>query len=146
MKWVVLLMLLLSCTNDTGYNGNVGQEETEGTLFPFSSFSTRLSNNLLISGTKCEGGEVADFEGRTFGCEPEQWLVIVDDVNRCTPEGCTTVEVRPMIAELLFFTGDGNINFFTITPSIPLSADSERHLEEVLLRVDQTSGAIVVPR
>lgn len=141
----IFLFLFLSCTDNTGYNRNDNlSREEEGSFFPFNSFSTRLSPKLLISGTLCQGGEVVDSEGRTYGCERESWLVIVDDVNFCTPEGCTEVEVRPFIAGLQARNGGADTQFFEIVPAIPISSRTEDILDDVLIRYTVSEEPVVV--
>jgi hypothetical protein len=146
MKIVLLLALLISCTDDTGYSVFPRAEQEARDPLPFLTFSTRLSNELSISGKRCLGNEVTDFEGVTYGCESEQWLIIVDHINNCTPEGCTSVAVKPTIAELLPVTGDSVNSFFEIAPVIPVSNEAETLLESVFLRVDNTSQPTVVFR
>lgn len=71
-----------------------------------TSFNTRLSNNLLISGFKCAGGETtevvnSDGTTRVFVCRQGQWMVTIDNINSCTPAGgCTEVGVTPVISVL----------------------------------------------
>ena len=69
------------------------------------SFSTRLSNNLLISGERCSGGETVEAEvdgqNRVFVCLPDQWLFTVDNVNTCNPDGsCTEAGVPKVIGRI----------------------------------------------
>lgn len=146
MKIVLFLTLLISCTDNTGYSTFPRIEEEARDPFPFQVFNTRLTNELQISGTKCLGHEVADAEGVTYICEENQWLVIVDHVNTCTPEGCTEVAISPTIAELLPATGDSINAFFEIAPVIPVSGETAANLERVLLRVDNTGQPTVVFR
>lgn len=147
MKIVLFFFtLLISCTDDTGYSVFPRAEQEARDPLPFLTFSTRLSNELLISGTRCLGSEVTDFEGVTYGCENDQWLIIIDHINICTPEGCTSVEVKPTIAELLPVTGDSINSFFEIAPVIPVSGETGARLESVFLRVDNTVQPTVVFR
>lgn len=141
-----ILFILLSCSSDnTGYdgNGNLSREE-DGSLFPFTSFNTRLTPELLISGRLCQGEEVVESEGRTYLCERDSWLVVVDDINFCTPEGCTEVEVRPIIAGLLSRNGGAETQFFEIVPEIPVRGRAEDILEDVLLRYTVSTEPVVV--
>lgn len=140
------LLLFFGCTNDTGYdhNNDVSREENGGgSDFPFTNFSTRLTNSLAISGTVCEGGEVAESDGRTFGCERDQWLVVVDNINFCTPEGCTEVEVRPIIAALQSRSGGGDSLFFDLVPAIPVNDDTENILEDVLVKFGDVDALVI---
>lgn len=69
------------------------------------SFSTRLSNNLLISGERCRGGETVEVivngETQEFVCRDDQWLFTVDNINTCTPIGCTEVGIPKVIGTLI---------------------------------------------
>lgn len=147
MRLILLLLFFISCSDTTGYDrrAEFPQEEVDNdSLFPFDSFDTRLSPNLRISGIVCEGGEIVDSGGRTFGCIEDQWLVTVDNINFCTPEGCTEVEVQPIIAVLQSLTGTGEVQFFEIAPAIPVSDRIEGSLDNVLVRLDQDADPIVV--
>lgn len=142
-----MLFLFYSCTDNTGYNNRPVFTEDETTSdFDFFSFSTRLRNDLLISGTKCRGGESADFRGQSYICEREQWLIIIDNLNSCSPEGCTEVEVQPFIVSLLIESSDRLNRFFVIYPDIPVSQQTEDILESVLVRVNNSSQADIVFR
>lgn len=144
---LVTFFLLCSCSDNTGYdhNNDISREDDGAdSAFPFTTFNTRLTNNLAISGTVCEGGEVVESEGRTFGCERDSWLVVVDNINFCTPEGCTEVEVRPVIAVLQSRSGNGEIQFFNIVPAIPVNDDTENILEDVVVQFSSTEDAIVI--
>ena len=133
MKWL-LLLLLFSCGDETGYsltNNPVNEEEPSS----IQRFSTRLTNNLLISGVICQGGEQTDVEGQVQTCTGGDYLVTVDNVNSCTPEGCTDVYVVPIIASLLATGGDGSsTTFFDILPSIEVNSQTSSVLEGVQLR------------
>lgn len=145
---LIFLFFIFSCSDDTGYDANNGmsrEEDGNDSAFPFTQFNTRLTNNLAISGTVCEGDEVVDSEGRTYGCDPDSWLVVVDNVNFCTPEGCTVVEVRPIIAGLQSRSGGGGgTQFFDIVPAIPVDDDVDDILEDVLVIFNDTEDAVVV--
>lgn len=145
MKWLVLLCLLISCGDDYGsYDAIDRQEEDFPQPLPFNTFSTRLTNNLLISGKACTGTEVADFEGRTFLCASGLWLVVVDNINSCTPEGCTEVVVQPTIAGFREFGGNATTRFLDFLLSIPASDATEDILADHLLRVDSLGTPTVV--
>lgn len=149
MRIIFLLLFIISCsdTDTTGYDRRdefPEEQQDNDSLFPFDSFDTRLSPTLRISGVVCEGGEIVDSEGRTYGCIEDQWLVTVDNINFCTPEGCTEIEVRPIIAVLQSLTGGGEVQFFEIVPAIPVSDRIEDSLDNVLVRFDQNSDPIVV--
>ncbi len=144
---LLFLLFLFSCSDDTGYDLNNDMAREEGgsdSAFPFSNFNTRLTNNLAVSGTVCAGGEVVEADGRTFGCERDSWLLVVDNVNFCTPEGCTDVEVRPIIAVLQSRSGGDRTEFFDIVPAIPVSNDTENILEDILVKFNDTENAVVI--
>jgi hypothetical protein len=149
MKWMILLCLLVSCADDIaggGYDTTIDQENEEDfpAPLPFTSYSTRLSNNLLISATACTGRETAVFEGRSFICQANQWLTVVDEINSCTPDGCTDVVVQPTITGLVEQGGDINNRFFQIRLNIPGSDRTQNILEDVLLRVDSLGNPTVI--
>lgn len=143
MKWMLLLCFLVSCTDNTGYTNQIpAREETTFAQY----FSTRLTNQLLISGSRCQGTESTDSEGVTYFCNRDEWLVVVDYFNSCTPEGCTEIDVRPIIALLVNPRGDRFNTFFEIAPVIPVTRETTAYLESVFLRVDNTGQATVVFR
>lgn len=135
MRAILFLFLLYSCGDETGYsNINTGTNQEEEVSI-IRDFSTRLRNDLLISGKRCFGGEQTDVLGETHFCTGGDYLVVVDNINNCTPEGCTEVEVFPVIASLLSTGSDGrNTVFFDIVPSIPVSSQTASILETVQLR------------
>lgn len=134
MKWVIFLILLYSCGGDgTGYDHN-GNLQSENDPIPLQAFSTRLTNNLLISGTPCDGTQSTEAEGQTFICGNGSWLVTIDDINTCTPDGCTEVQVVPTIALLIARGSDAISSFFEIQSAIPISDRHENILENVLVR------------
>lgn len=133
----LIILLFVACGGDgKGFdvNGDRANEEDTSPFPPLDDFSTRLSNSLLIAGKLCKGTETTDAEGQTLQCLPGQWLVTVDNVNSCTPEGCTEVEVIPVIAELVSITGDGNSIFYDIEPLPPVSETTEGILDRVQVR------------
>lgn len=139
------LFILVSCSDNTGYDHNDGlSREENDSFFPFTSFDTRLTTNLAISGTVCQGDEIVESQGRTYGCERDSWLVIVDNVNFCTPEGCTEVEVRPIIAGLQSRNGGDRTQFFDILPAIPVDDRIEGILDDVLVRYTVSEEPVVV--
>lgn len=134
-KYWLLLFLFNSCGGDfTGYSndelGESNQEESQN----LPDFSTRLTNDLLIAGRQCRGGETALSRGETFNCEPSQWLVTVDNINTCTPEGCTEIEVEPTIATLESTSAQANIEFFDLRSSIPVTTETSNILNGVTVR------------
>jgi hypothetical protein len=129
MVWSLILFMTSCGVDRTGHsNTELGEEREE---IPLSDFSTRLTNTLLISGTGCVGGEVTVSQGENFICESGQWLVIIDNINHCTPEGCTTVEVVPIIALLVTTSSQGNTDFYDILPAIPVDGARSDILKQV---------------
>ena len=148
MRWLILL-LLISCGDSTGYNSNEFQREIAGAQnsdVTFSTFDTRVSNDLRLSGSLCQGGEVADSQGETFVCEAGQWLVVVDNLNTCTPEGCTTVVVQPIIANLDVEFSDQISVFFAIGTEMTITLEQQRILNSVLIRSRGNEKPVVVFR
>lgn len=144
MRFLLMLFLLSSCGDETGYsnkNQGIPQEEQSTDI---RRFSTRLTNNLLISGERCFGGEQTDVEGQTYTCTAGDYLVTVDNINSCTPEGCTEVKVVPVIGSLLTTGGDGGTTtFFDIVPSIVVSSQTASILETVQLRSRNGDNAVL---
>lgn len=99
---VLSLSALVACGGDDDDNGNGLENEQFPQEENVSSFSTRINNNLLIAGSRCNGSETAtDSGGVVVTCEKDQWLITIDNVNVCTPDGaCTEIGVIPFIAEL----------------------------------------------
>lgn len=131
----ITLFFVSACSDDTGYSltNNPINEEDPSSIN--RNFDTRLTNKLRIKGVVCLGGEQTDVEGQTYTCTGGDYLVTVDDVNYCTPEGCTDVFVSPIIASLLATGDDGSgSNYFDIVPSIEVSEHVEDILEDVYVR------------
>lgn len=139
------VFLIMSCSSDeTGYSlaNNPSNEEDPSSIN--RNFDTRLTNRLRISGTVCQGGEQTDVEGQTYTCTGGDYLVTVDDVNFCTPEGCTDVFVSPIIASLLATGDDGaGSNYFDIVPSIEVSEHVEDILEDVYVRSRENENIVL---
>lgn len=151
LSLILSLAALVSCggdnddDNDDLQNEQFPQEET------VSSFSTRLSNNLLIAGTRCEGSETTtDSNGATVTCARDQWLITVDNVNTCTPAGaCTEIGVIPFVAEL---DREDRVTvpeytFFEIDPISSVTASQANTVDDYLVRFDiNDEAATVVPK
>lgn len=103
-------------------------------------FSTRLNNNLLIAGRRCEGSETTtDNTGATVTCEKDQWLITLDDVNTCTPGGaCTEIGVIPFVAEL--DRSDRveipRYSYFEVDPLSRVTPNQEQKIDDYLVRFD----------
>lgn len=132
------LLFLLVCVSCGDYSRDrpyvFPPEAQEGSAFPYNDFSTRLRNDLLISGDLCVGGEVVDGAGQTYTCNEGQWLVTVDNVNTCTPQGCTDIYVPPLIASLRASSGDTGTTFYDLIPINPVGTETSNILNSVLLR------------
>jgi hypothetical protein len=131
---IFLLLTSFSCAEDfRGYsNDELGQQQTNTSDLP--NFTSRLTNELLVAGEKCFGGEVVNSEGQAFTCQFSQWLITVDNVNDCTPEGCTEVFVPPVIGTLRRSSTQGGGTFFDILPAIPVSPEISSILGSVIVR------------
>lgn len=138
---LVLLSALISCggssygdNDDDPENEQVPQEER------VSNFSTRINNNLLIAGTRCEGSETTtDSSGTTVTCARNQWLITLDNVNRCTPAGaCTEIGVIPFVAELdrTDRVTIPEFTFFEIDPLSAVSRSQANTIDDYLVRFD----------
>ncbi len=140
MAMILSLCVLFSCGSDDDdsddlVNLELPQEEEIG------SFSTRLSPTLLIAGVRCEGNETTtDATGAQVGCEKDNWLVTIDDVNTCTTDGiCTEVAVTPFVAEL-----DRNdrvdvsdeLTFFEIDPVSAVTPNQAEIANDYLVRFE----------
>ncbi len=119
-----------------------------------TAFSTRISNNLLIGGVRCQGGETTEVTGddgttRIFVCREGQWLVTVDNVNTCIPGGgCTEVGVLPVISSLNRTSPSDPPRHcsFNINPISPISGDQRDILEDHQVRFFQNRDPIVIPK
>lgn len=141
------LVFMVSCgsddddDNDDIVNEQIPQEEE------VRSFSTRLSNTLLVAGVRCEGSETVELNGTTYTCNRNEWLVTIDDVNTCTDGGaCTEIGVPPFIAEL---DRDDRIaipeyTYFEIDPKSPVTPSQDRVTDQVHVRFDLNSDEATV--
>jgi hypothetical protein len=133
-------------SNDGGGSGSGNEEEEE-----ITNFSTRINNNLLIAGAKCNGGETTtDANGNTATCKNGQWLITLDNVNRCSDGGgCTEIGVVPFVGDLKETTGPSipEANFFEIVPVSAVPARTTNTIDDYLVVVNQNTGTTeVVPR
>lgn len=148
LAMALCLSVLVACGSDDDdddlVNIELPQEEE------VSSFSTRLSPNLLIAGVRCEGNETTtDATGAQVGCEKDNWLITIDDVNTCTGDGiCTEVAVIPIVAELdrndRVDIGDES-TFFEIDPVSAVTESQARIANDYLVRFeldDETATVI----
>ena len=132
------LFSLLSCGSDDDddndlVNEQIPQEEE------VSNFSTRLNNNLLIAGIRCNGGETTEYGGETYTCERDEWLITVDDGNTCNQAGrCTEIGVIPIVAELdrTDIISIPEYTFFKIDPQSPMNVSQQSAINDVWVRFD----------
>ncbi len=148
---ILSLAALVSCggdnddDNDDPENEQIPQEEN------VSNFSTRINNNLLIAGTRCEGSETTtDSNGTVVTCARNQWLITLDNANRCTPAGaCTEIGVIPFVAELdrSDRVSVPESTFFEIDPISSVTATQANTIDDYLVRFDIIDEeATVVPK
>ncbi len=103
------------------------------------SFSTRLNSELLISGNRCDGEN----------CPEGKWLVIVDNVNTCSPDGaCTEIGVNPIEAELrkVDVTSPTTLSFYNIIPDDSASDEQQNILEDHWVRFDLNGDPVVLEK
>lgn len=134
------LILLFACGSDDDdedlVNIELPQEEE------VESFSTRLSSTLLIAGTRCEGNETTiDATGMEVGCEKDNWLITIDNVNTCSADStiCTEVAVTPIVAELdrndRIDVSDES-TFFEIDPVSAVTPEQSEIADDYLVRFE----------
>lgn len=119
-----------------------------------TSFSTRLNPELAIFGVRCRGGETTevpneDGTSSVYVCRTNQWLVTVDNVNTCNPDGaCTEIGVFPAIANL---QRSANSNppeqcTFNMKARTPLSREQRFYLNIYQVRFFINRPPLVIPR
>lgn len=143
---LALMLVISSCGNDNDDDGETIQLPQEEEAV---DFSTRLTNNLLISGVKCNGGETTEYDGNTYTCERDEWLVRVDNVNTCDEEGrCTEIGVIPFVADLdrTDIVSPPEYIYYEIDPESPVSAEHQRILDDVWVRIDLNGDTEVINR
>lgn len=107
-----------------------------------SSFNTRLSNELLISGRGCIAEDAET-------CPEGLWLVIVDNLNRCSPEGhCTEIAVDPVVTELkqTDVVSASTLAFYDMIPLGPISDEQAQIMSKHWVRFDLNGDAIVLEK
>lgn len=144
MKFTLLLLMLLYCVGcgQADSNHQLGEAREEDNGLP--DFSTRLTNNLLIAGIQCDGNESTESEGQTYNCNSTEWLITVDNINTCTPEGCTEVFVPPIIGILVPTSAQGDTDFFDIEESIPVREGVTAILDSVTVRFRPIEAPLVL--
>ncbi len=143
-KIILLFFMFLYCAGcgQADSNHQLGEEREEDNSLP--DFSTRLTNNLLIAGDQCLGNESTESEGQTYNCESTEWLITVDNINTCTPEGCTEVFVPPVIGILVPTSSQDDTDFFEIEESIPVREGVSAILESVTVRFRPNEAPLVL--
>lgn len=123
-------LLLAACGGDNDDDNGDNTPQLESTM----DFSTRLSPTLLISGTRCEGGETTIIEGRNYTCDLNEWLIFIDNVNTCTNDGsiCTEIGVEPIIAEL----DEVSVGLYDIDPETPVTPAQAQAISQVRIKVE----------
>lgn len=148
MKMLILL-LIISCGGDTGYNSGSRSDGT-GTQSEqdVKNFSTRINDNLLIAGRKCEGNEtVSDMNGASVSCMRDQWLITLDNVNRCSGgASCTEIGVLPFVANLVRsnVVSIPESTFFVIQPVSAITPVQTAVINDYFVRFDMNGGTMTV--
>lgn len=98
-------------------------------------FQTRLTSRLSIAGHLCPD----------VTCTDKEWMIYVDNINRCSQGACTEIEVLPFTAKLKFkkHVISAQYRFFAVVPTMPVSAEVRWILRNHHLRVDM-NGTIDV--
>lgn len=142
--FILCLGLLAACgsDNDDDSNDRSPQEEVA------EDFSTRLNDNLLVAGTKCNGSETVESNGQTFTCDRDEWLITIDNVNTCNDNVCTEAEVMPFIAELDLtdIISIPEYGFFEIDPDSPVTPAQQAVINDVYVRFNLNGDTDVVYR
>jgi len=128
---------LLSCgRSETAGSTTAGNQEREVQV----SFSTRLNTQLMFSGHECQGHESVWFKEQQYFCNQGQWLVVVDNVNKCSEEGvCTEVAVEPSIMKLHFRHGQAQRSLIPISP---LRKDQRYWVRRVWVNFNSGTGRV----
>jgi hypothetical protein len=145
-KNVVPVMIFLIVTACGGSGGGYGGGGSGGgqSEQAVSNFSTRINDLLAIAGQKCNGSETtSDANGQSATCNPGQWLVTLDNVNRCVNgAGCTQIAVTPFVADLdpTINPDDPGATFYNIQPDSSVSTAVAMAIDQFEVRVDNDSG------
>jgi hypothetical protein len=118
------------------------------------TFSTRLSSGLSIAGNKCKGNEITqaeiDHQLADYLCTPSEWLIAVDNINRCSEvKGwCTEIEMLPITGKLkrsLSIKSD-LYSFYNLIPTVPVSPETRWILKRHWVRVSIYGETTVVQK
>lgn len=145
------VLFLASCgsnnDDDNVATGGTGPGQEEEVLA--RDFSTRINNNLLVEGARCQGGETTTYDGVTYTCDPGEWLIVLDNMNTCSDDGqCTQIAV-PSIVATLDDTDDITIpeyNYAEIDPESPVSEKQREVINRVYIRYDMNGVTEAVER
>lgn len=145
LSMFMCLGLFTSCgyqETDTHYKPTPQEEQAQ-------DFSTRLSDKLLIAGTKCNGNETTEYGGQTYNCKLGEWLITIDNVNSCTPQGaCTEVGIIPIVGELDLadIVSIPELSYFKIDAKTPVTSEQQTILNNVYVRFNTNGETKVINR
>ena len=144
----LLLLIIVACGDGSGgYDGSSRGEPSQAEQeVEAQDFSTRLSNQLLIAGDNCDGGETIEIDGRELVCSSNQWLITIDNVNTCSASGdCTESEIDPFIGEVQQVDdASPDYIFYQIIPRTEISLEQQNVLDQVQLRSDISGDNAIV--
>ena len=121
------------------------QEETPSTTqeAPFREFSQRLSSDLAIYGERCTEGENFEIQTRNglrnMSCGKNQWVIFIDNINSCDPQGsCTEIGVFPIFAKLVRadVISASTISFWDIIPVTRIHSPLSDLLKDYWVKFD----------
>lgn len=128
-RFTLALLLSLSACGDWEDDHRDGALESEGT------FSTQLSEEVSVSGQRCEGGERPGVPGEVRSCERNQWIITVQQTGTCLGPNCNPSFQQPFIAELRSANlDDTDFNFYEIVPVTAVRLDVLEVINNVWVR------------
>lgn len=148
-KILISLFILVACGDDNFTGGTRFEDPSDAELEQQApapqAFRTRLNNTLLIDGEICRGDETILVNGELMTCPAGQYLVHVDDVNRCEPAGiCTDFEVPGIFAVLVNTNADtSGTSVFDINPTSPTTSTQDEILENAGVITDINGNGTV---
>jgi hypothetical protein len=121
----MILFLLGSCGEQSGIrNRSTIQQEQ------IADFSTQLDTTLKVSGTQCEGGERVITNGVEYNCMRDDWLI---SINNGTP---FIAFLQPQNDQ----PTSTEFSFYVIRASSPISAEAQRTLDLLGVRLTDNGG------
>lgn len=151
LLFFISAFLLVSCgsnnDDDSVAAGGTGPGQEEEVLA--RNFSTRINPNLLVEGTRCQGGETTTYNGTTYTCESGEWLMVLDNINTCSIDGqCTQIEVPSIVADLddTEIISAPEFRFAEIDPESPVSEKQREVINRVYIRYDMNGDTEAVER